>query len=684
MHRNQNPRRRTRRPCRFVVRRLWTLLALVSALAAPRANAFVPPWIATPGAESNATSRARVLASPNLGADPSQAENRDDFDVLRYQLTLYPDFADEALTGDVSITLRSLVNGLGYADLDLYDALTVYDVIQGNNHLDITHQNDVLRVVFATPLNQNGTISFTVRYGGKVAPAGFMGFDYKQSPAGNPVLATLSEPYYARSWWPCKDTPDDKAEMILSVLAPEGMFAASNGRLVGQVPIGSSTMFTWVESYPITTYNVSLAVADYVSWTEDYVSPGGESMTLEYHVFPEHETAARFDFGRTSQIMDYYAGLFGEYPFIEEKYGTAEFVWDGAMEHQTMTSYGDFFLTGDRFYERIIGHELSHQWWGNSLTATDWNDLWIHEGFATYCEGLWKEYLEGPQGMRDFLRPRSNACCGFIGPIVPPAKLFNDTVYNKAAWMLHMLRRLLGDGAFFDAARDLASRPDLQYGGVTTEDVIQQFETSTSMPLRWFFDQWLYRDDRPTLDLQWSSTPSQWGALVTIRVDQVQDGAPYTFPLDLRIQTPEGDTDVELWMTSTSATTQAWVPSSPTGVLLDPDGWLLHFVPEDPQPTATPSPFRAARLLPNVPNPFNPRTSLRFELAHPGRVALRILDTRGRVVDVLDPGPLEAGQHGLEWDGRDADGHPVASGVYRVILEAEDGATPARPITLVR
>ena len=649
--------------------------------------AYVPPWIADPGGEHALDGDAKSGTPDVPAVDPSLAEGRDETDVLRYELSLFPNFETESLVGTVSITFESRVEGLQRIDLDLYDGLDVDAVRFGGQDLVFTHAQDVLRIFLPEPLDLGRTSTISVQYRGTPEPAGFMGFQFLESAQGARTLSTLSQPYFARSWWPCKDTPTDKAQLQLYVMVPAGMFAASNGALVGQQPLGSHTLYTWVETYPISTYNVSLAVADYVSWSEDYRGPDQQKLTLEYHVFPEDEEAARYDFGRTAEILDYYVELFGQYPFITEKYGMAEFVFVGAMEHQTMASYGQFFLTGDRFYERIIGHELAHQWWGNAMTLTDWSDLWIHEGLATLSEGLWLEYAEGREAYHSFLRSRSNNCCGFRGPISPPLELFNSTVYNKSAWMLHMLRRMVGDQDFFQALRDLAARPELQYGSIDTEVFVQQFESSTGIALGWFFDQWLLRTGRPTLAADWSAEPVGDRYRVEILLDQTGEGDPWIFPLDLRVHTTDGAQDLRTWVTSGQHRLTTFVDAVPTDLEIDPDQSLLWFEDESGTVTAAPMPYGGTRLLPNVPNPFNPRTRLRFELPRSSSVELRILDARGRVVEVLRPGTLGAGLHELPWDGTDLRGSPVASGVYQVQLRQLDGTgrhTAVRPITLIR
>jgi len=656
------------------------LLCGALALTARDAPGFVPPWAIDPEATA---ADSRTVSSNVPPDDESQAANREQFDVLDYEINLVPDFDTESLTGTVKISLRAEEDGVVFVDLDLSNTLTVGSVTSAGTALPFDHSDDVLRLYPQAPLREGDTWTVTVHYGGVPQPTGFLGFSFGTTPAGDPLLATLSQPYGARSWWPCKDTPSDKATVLLRVVVPTGMYAASNGILELEAPSGDRTLFQWRHDYPISTYNVSLAVADYVSWEETWRSPGGRELPIEYHVFPEHEEAARFDFGRTTDILDYYTELFGEYPFVDEKYGMAEFVWEGAMEHQTMTSYGDVFLTGDRFYERIIGHELAHHWWGNSMTLSDWGELWVHEGFATLAEGLWVERAEGTAAYRTFLRRRSNGCCGFSGPISPPDRLFNQTVFNKAAWMLHMLRGFLGDTDFFAAMYDLAQRPELQYGSIVTEDVVEQFETSTGRSLQWFFDQWLYRIGRPTFTVEWTTKSVGDRTRVQVEIDQSDLAAPWTFPLRLRAVTPSGTVDLETFVASDTHQFTAFVEGDVQDLQVDPDEWLLKFVVETA--TDAPAPIGAtAQLLPNAPNPFNPRTALRFELPTPQDVRLRILDARGRVVDVLDPGPMPAGRHRMPWSGIDRKGNPVASGTYRVVLEADGTVSSVLPITLVR
>jgi aminopeptidase N len=648
-------------------------------------HATTPPHLVDPETAVQLDWQQRSSSPPSIEMRSSvSTPNQELFDVQRYELRLEPDFAELRLSGEVTIQLCSLSDGLRSIDLDLFPELEVTSALHDGLPVGFAHQGEILSVDLGGPLDYGDTATVAVRYGGTPTPAGFMGFEFREY-NGRTILATLSEPTYARSWWPCKDVPTDKAEVSLQVLVPWGLYAASNGelRLRMDYPDGR-TMFWWEERYPISTYNVSLAVADYVSWSEDYVSPGGNQMRLEYHVFPEHYEAALYDFGRTAEILDYYTSLFGEYPFIQEKYGMAEFAWEGAMEHQTMTSYGDFFLTGDRFYERIVGHELAHQWWGNLLTVSDWNEIWLHEAFATYSEALWIEHDAGTPAYRSFMRQRSASCCGFPGPIVPPERLFNTTVYQKGAWVLHMLRRVLGDPTFFQGLRDVAALQGARYGNITTLDVIQTLEDASAVDLDWFFDQWLYREGRPVFDLAWAVQPSDDQFRLDVTIEQVQESEPFTTPMDLRIESSSSDRIESLWISGRRHTLTFYVDEPPVRLELDPEGWILHWSESNLAPSDVPRPTsRPLTLLPNSPNPFNPRTILRFELPSPSPVVLQIFDSRGRLVETLPQGVMGPGLHEVPWTAARASGDPLNSGVYHVVLDAA-GRRQSQKILLVK
>ncbi len=607
------------------------------------------------------------------------------YDIEHYDLYLEPDFGEKSIQGTVCIKLSSLADGLDKVDLDLFQDLEATGAHDGlHRPLSFTHQDDLVILQLMTPLAMGDTITVVVDYEGTPEPAGFLGMQFLEHD-GTPILATLSEPYYSRSWWPCKDLPDDKATMRLRLLAPEGYYCAGNGVLTEQqeMPDGR-TLFTWEESYPISAYNISVAVTNYVGWTETWTAPSGKQMTLEYKVFPEDLEKALVDWAATRDMLDLYSVLFGEYPFVDEKYGMAEFIYDGAMEHQTMTSYGQELVTGDGFFERLVGHEMAHQWFGNLVTVKDWDQVWLHEGFATYAEALWIEHKSGFAAMRHYMRSISAYQIGFWGPVCPPTPLFGDTVYQKGAWILHMLRHMVGDNDFFEILRTYTSDPTLRFGAATFDDFIRIAEDVSSTELSWFFDEWLYRIGRPDYDVTWHSQPEGEDYRVTISIEQVQDSEIYRMPLDFVVDTTAGSETFTVWNDGAYQTTSFLVHAEPLDVRLDPDEWVLRWNQTDDTVTSTPHlDGYSLQLLPNTPNPFNPSTTLRFVAPGELPVQLRIVDARGRTVRHALSAVLSGGLHEWQWQGKDDQGRRVASGVYTVIIETP-GARQGQHITLVK
>src|SRR5262249_37518576 len=206
--------------------------------------------------------------------------------------------------------------------------------------------------------------------GGTPPAVGYGAFTFQTHANGTqPIVSSLSEPTYARAWWPCIDRPDDKALVSMDLNVPSGLVAVSNGLLVATLPQGDGTVtYQWRSAYPISTYLVSAAISNYSTWTETYhpVS-GAPDMLVQNWVYPELLSKAQQDFSVTVPMLTFFSNLFGEYPFVAEKYGHALFPFGGGMEHQTATSYGSAQVTGNNQYDWIVAHEMAHQWWGDSV-----------------------------------------------------------------------------------------------------------------------------------------------------------------------------------------------------------------------------------------------------------------------------------------------------------------------------
>lgn len=322
-----------------------------------------------------------------------------------------------------------------------------------------------------------------------------------------PTIYTSAEPALAHTWFPCIDDPSMKAKRVsMRVTAPSGWFVVSNGALKGvtEYPETKTTTFEWEESFPIPTYLISLAAAPYTVIEDRH---GG--LPVQYFV-PKHlEEKARIDFKRTPQMLEYFSKLWVPYPF--EKYAMAAVpMYHGAMEHTSATTVSDAHINGDLESEDTVAHELAHQWWGDLVTPSDWDHLWLSEGFATYAEVLFAERFRGADAALEsllwdrssYFRFDADGVASCVDPKIPADEKFSPAVYEKGAWVVHMLRHKLGDSAFFAGLSEYLNKH--AFKNTSTEDLKASLEAASGVSLTEFFDQWVYGSGYPVLKASWS------------------------------------------------------------------------------------------------------------------------------------------------------------------------------------
>jgi len=618
--------------------------------------------------------RAARIMRRAVRDDPEKTARQRRYDVTFYGLDITVDPDSQRVMGTVQIKAFITAGALDTVVLDCDNALTV-DSVAGNAasfEQSAAHNQALLLLdrTYATGEEFNLSVS----YSGAPRNVGFSSFSWGTLPGQTtPLIATLSEPHYARTWWLCKDLPEDKADSAdIRITVPSGLTAVSNGLLAGKRDNGNGTdTFIWQERYPITTYLISLAISQYDYRVEYFHSSPADSMPVEYYITPQKSDnafAPGTGLPQTIQMLTVFSGLFGPYPFVNEKYAQVEFFWGGGMEHQTATSL-TVGASGVSVY--LVAHELAHQWWGDMVTCRDWRHLWLNEGFATYSEALYLEALYGSQALQDYMnqidrlqrtgQPFSGRV--YRDNIADPYALFDITVYDKGAWVLHMLRNVAGDKLFFDMLKAYGADPGLQYGTAATEDFQDICESVYGDDLDWFFSEWIYGYGRPYYQYGWTSAQEADSFRVTVDITQTQP-APFTMPLEIFVHSA-GGTDVFQVMNAGSRQEYAFnVADQPLDVTLDDGDKILKSVQRVSAVAAGARTPGGYALDQNYPNPFNRETVIRYRTAAAGRVRIALYTPAGRLVRTLVAEPESAGAHRAVWDGCNAFGVPVSSGVY--------------------
>lgn len=591
------------------------------------------------------------------------------YDVSFYRLDIRIDPEAKQLSGKVTITASALISDLNTITVDFNDNMSVLGITCETTPLTYNHFNDVIVIYLDRSYDAGDQIEITIAYEGQPVTEGSFASFIFSSHNNNPIVSTLSEPFGARTWWPCKDNPADKADSVdIIVTVPHDLVVASNGLLIDVTDNADATRtFFWQERYPIATYLVSLASTNYAIYSDFYRYSETDSMEVIYYVYPEDLEKARIDFSVTVTMIEYFSSVFGEYPFIKEKYGIAEFPWSGAMEHQTCTSYGAHLISGDNRYDYINAHELAHQWFGDLITMANWSDIWLNEGFATYAEALWSEHVNGRQAMLDYMRFIDSGffpTSVFVRDSTNVNALFSYTVYDKGAWVLHMLRYIMGDERFIAAIKKYAA--SYAYGNVTTQRFKAICEGEYGADLDWFFAQWVYGLYRPYYEYEWSDSFVDGHYILDLKIHQVQSLANlFKMPLDIHIKTLLGDTTIVVWDSLSTQSYQFKLSGEPYNVSIDPEGWVLKSVRirETLEPLV---------LYKSYPNPFREYTTIEYELPYNGVIKLTIYNILGQHVRTLVNGKQFAQRYSIAWNGNDSNSTPVSAGLYFYQLTFDD------------
>ena len=549
-------------------------------------------------AEAEMNSASRIA---NFQANPNTAN----YDVTYQKLEFTVNPAVKFVSGKITTTFTALTN-MNSITFDFANELTASVIKKGATNLSFTENSNNELVITLPSTQLTGTsATIEVTYSGVPPNNGFDSF-VKSTHNGTPIIWTLSEPFGARDWWPCKQDLNDKVDSIdVYITAPSQYIGVSNG-IEPEAPVinGANKTTHFHHGYPIPAYLIAIAVTNYTVYNQVGGTAPNEYPIINY-IYPENFASIQPQLSETPAILELYENLFEIYPFHNEKYGHAQFGWGGGMEHTTVS-----FMVG--FDRQLIAHEMGHQWFGDKITCGSWKDIWLNEGFATYLAALVIENFDGLDSfiaekidMVDYITssPNGNVYLDDI-EATNVNRIFSSRLsYNKGAMILEMLRFKMGDTAFFQALRNYLADPNLAYKYAVTTDLKSHLEAVYGQDLTEFFDDWVYNEGYPTYDI----TAQNWGSgQAKFVVSQTQSDASVSYfemPVPVRVYGSNGEEqDIVLENTFDNQEFIVNIPFTITNVVFDPE---QHLIARNSTATLQNSNVEWNQTISVFPNPTN-------------------------------------------------------------------------------
>ena len=594
----------------------------------------------------------------------------DDYDVHFYFLDINVENTSTEISGKVEIHANVTTTQLDTFFFEIKDFLTVDSVaVNGIPHYCI-QGNNVGKIPLIASLGQNGSIITEIFYQGLPVTTGFFsGISHDTVPFwDNLVTWTLSEPYNADDWWPCKQDLKDKADSAwIFITTDSANKAGSNGILRNIVDLNNGKYrYEWKTNYPIVYYLISVAVSDYDEYNV-YAKPanfGGDSILVQNYIYNDglYLNLYQADIDKTVDFIELFSDLYGLYPFAEEKYGHCLAPMGGGMEHQTMTTQAnfDFYLTC---------HELAHQWFGDNVTCSSWQDIWVNEGFATYSEIICAENLLGQAAAEQRIVDKQNSVMSQPGgSVYVPAyelsnvwRIFDGRLsYSKGACILHMLRfEMNNDTAFFNTLKtfQIIYKDSVASG----EDFKAVAENVSGMNLTTFFDQWYYGEGFPQFDILWYQ---EQDSLYISSYQSTSTSTTTLFEMSFELLLSfngGGDTIIRLFQNDTANYHKIIIPNKQiSAIAMDPNNWNLDATANISVNLAEINKEMRFSLFPNPAEEY-----IQLQLAREHKVGLRlsIIDMMGRLL-------YEDNNY---YASKKIDISSFKQGVYSVILQNEKG-----------
>ncbi len=580
---------------------LLTLFSFVSLFAQSIQNEMTDMVKAE---RKSASKRMNLVTNPNT----------DNYDIIYHRLKFNVDPAIYAVSGEVTTKYIAKQN-MNTITFDLSNDLTVSTVKQRGNVLNFTRSTNN-EVIINLPVTQNINVtdSVSITYSGIPPTTGFGAFSIDEH-NNTPVLWTLSEPFGAMEWWPCKQDLNDKVNSIdVYITAPSQYNSVANGLQLAKVDNGNGTSTThYKHNYPIPAYLIAIAVTNY----QIYNQQGGLGSTespyfpIINYMYPETATNNIASVAPTPNIINFYETKFGPYPFRNEKYGHCQFGWGGGMEHTTVS-----FMTANgqgRYSRSLIAHEMGHQWFGDKVTCGSWKDIWLNEGFATYLASMVIQQFDGEAAFtndkNNMINTITNSTNGAVyltdDEALDVNRIFSwQLTYNKGAMVINMLRFKLGDTNFFQGMRNYLNDPLLAYGYAKTPNLQAHLEATSGLNLTEFFNDWVYNQGYPVYNIE-AHNMGNGQARITINQSQSDPSVSFfEMPIPIRLIGSVGQQqDYVLDNTTNGQQFIVNVPFTVSSIILDPKKDILTSTESIASLGATSFDLSSSVVL--YPNPAN-------------------------------------------------------------------------------
>ncbi|MGB0404173.1 MAG: M1 family aminopeptidase [Salibacteraceae bacterium] len=562
----------------------------------------------------------------------SRSAHADDYDIHHLTLSIEANPPQIDMIGfcELTFTVNKPIDTLTFDFTDESTFLVNYVHINGVNYPNFTRFDDKIKIPLSTPLAVGSSITSTVSYQG-YPQSGANGYYYSRVFLGSRAFWTMSEPYGAKYWWPCKIDLIDKIDSTdIYLTYPDGMRGSTVGVLQSEQSNGTKTTAHWKHNYPINNYLIAVAIGDY--WVKDTtLNYSGKQLYMTDYLYQHDSLWHNQSMQYLEKTFSLFDSLFGEYPFSKEKYGHTQFTRGGGMEHQTNSWMQDL-------NQPLVAHELAHQWFGNKVTCGSWQDLWLNEGFATYLTALTYEAGFGDMDWTTWKQNTFTLVGGSYGSVwrqdtLNFSSLFSSRyTYNKGALALHALRWICGDDAFFSGVRNYLNDPLLEYSFARTTDLQRHLEATSNLDLTEQFADWVYGQNCPRYSLAWRIS----GGSIVFNLDQIMSNPVDSFfEMTVPIGVYEGGKrhDYLFPFDNNNMSMVRPIKFMPDSVVIDPDLWIcstLKNVTEGIHKNVTVGEYENGQQSIIYPNPAKNEISIVWLNALGSNTEVLIYDIMGK------------------------------------------------------